>query len=55
MEKIYTYKNAIVRITKPNDAQLISIKRATNRFMKKIVEGGNTIGNRNTSGDIYKK
>ena len=54
MEKIYTYKNATILITKPDEKQMKSIKNATNEFMKKVIKGGYLDGNNNSSGDITK-
>lgn len=55
MEKIYTYKNAIVYINRPTEAQIENIREATERFLTKLVKDGYIDGDRNKTRSINKK
>lgn len=55
MEKIYTYKNAIVYITPPTEEQLENIYRATELYLTKLVKEGYLNGNSNKTRSISKK
>ena len=57
MEKVYTYKNGIVRITLPTEKNMTIIRKATEDFLRKIVKMEEEIkrGNQYPSKVIRKK
>lgn len=55
MEKIYTYKNGTVIIIPPTDEQVRQIKKATEKFLQRLMKERLLDGDFNTSGDIKEK
>jgi hypothetical protein len=55
MEKIYTFKNATVCITEPDEGQRLRIKEATKIFLTRVIEEEVKNGNNNPTRVIGKK
>ena len=56
MEKIYTYKNAIIKIKISDEKHKKIIREATETFLRRIIEEESRInGNCNTSRSINEK
>ena len=55
MDKVYEYKNAIIRIRSADRYDRDRLKKATEVFLKKVISGGKHNGNFNTSRNFNKK
>lgn len=55
MERVYTYKNAIIYIRSLDTYDRENLKKATEDFLKKVIIGGKKNGNSNTSRDFSKE
>lgn len=55
MEKVYTYKNAIIYIRSLDTYDRENLKKATEVFLKKVIIGGKKNGNSNTSRNFNKE
>lgn len=55
MEKIYTFENARIRITEPDERQRLRIKEATQKFLTRLIEEEIKNGNNNPTRAISKK
>ena len=55
MEKIYEYKNGTIYVLGLESYNREEFKKATERFLKKVIIGGKRNGNSNSSGDFRKK
>jgi hypothetical protein len=55
MEKIYEYENGTICILGVDSYDREKFKNATVRFLKKVLIGGNTNGDSNSSGNFREK
>lgn len=55
MEKIYTYKNATIRIKQPTENQIENIYKATERFLTRLVKEGYLDGDSDKTRSIDKE
>ena len=55
MEKTYKCKNGTIIVTLPKSCDREKLKKVTEDFLKKVLEGGTTNVNSHTSGDFRKK
>ena len=55
MEKEYKYENAYVRIIVPDDHSNERVRKATEEFLRKVIEKENQNGNKHTTRDIEEK
>ena len=55
MEKIYTYKNATIRIKRPTENQIENIYEATERFLTRLVKEGYLDGDSDKTRSINKE
>ena len=55
MEKIYKYDNATIYILNLDNYNRESLKKATEVFLRKVISGGNRVGNSNSSGNFREK
>ena len=55
MEKIYKYDNATIYILGLDSYNRERLKKATEVFLRKVINGGNNNGNSNTTGNIGEK
>lgn len=55
MEKIYEYKNGTIHVFGLESYNREEFKKATERFLKKVFNGGKKDGNGNSSRDFRKK
>ena len=55
MERIYQYENGIIVVTLPESCDREKLKRVTEDFLKKVINGGIQHGNTSTSSHIREK
>ena len=55
MEKIYECKNGTIYVTIPESCDRETLRKVTEEFLKKVINGGTANGNRNSSRDFRKK
>ena len=55
MEKIYKYDNATIYILGLDSYNRESLKKATEVFLRKVINGGKRHGNSNTTGNFREK
>lgn len=55
MEKTYKYRNGIVYVTLPESCDREKLKKITEEFLKKVINGGENNGNSNTTGNFGEK
>jgi hypothetical protein len=53
MKKTYNYKNGTIYVSGLDTYDRESFKKATEKFLKKVISGGNKIGNSNSSRDFW--
>lgn len=55
MEKVYEYNNGTIFVTLPESCDRERLKKITEEFLKKVIAGGNSIGNINQTRNLTKK
>jgi hypothetical protein len=55
MKRIYKCKNGIIHVTLPETCDREKLRKVTEDFLKKVINGGIVHGNINTAGYIRKK
>ena len=55
MELVYEYKNAVLRVRSIDTYDREKFKKATEIFLRRVIEEEQTNGNSNTSGDFREK
>lgn len=55
MKKIYKYKNGVIYVTLPETCDREKLRRVTEKFLKKVINGGNKNGYGNTSRDFWEE
>lgn len=55
MERVYKSKNGTIIVTLPESCDREKLKRLTEDFLKKAINGGKRFDNSNTSENIRKK
>lgn len=55
MEKEYRYETAIIRVIVPENHDKNRIHKATEEFLRKVIEKENQNGNKHKTGDIEEK
>ena len=55
MEKIYECKNGTIYVTTPESCDREKLRRVTEDFLKKVINGGRKDGNSNTRKNIGKE
>ena len=55
MEKVYKYKNAMIKISISEDNNLNNLKISTEKFIKKVLKEKYKNGNSNSSRNIRKE
>ena len=55
MKKTYNYKNGTISVLGLGTYDRENFKKATEKFLKKVISGGNKIGDSNTSRDFWEK
>lgn len=55
MKKVYEYQNGTICVMSPESCDHEELKRATEEFLKRVINGGTNNGNSNTSRDFREK
>lgn len=55
MKKTYNYKNGTIYVTLPESCDREKLTKVTEEFLKKVISGGNKIGNSNSSRDFWEE
>lgn len=49
MKKTYNYKNGVIYVTQPESCDREKLRKVTEDFLKKVINGGSKHGNSNPS------
>ena len=55
MEKVYECENGTIYVTLPESCDREKLRKVTEEFLKKVINGGRKNGNSNTSANFRKK
>lgn len=55
MDKTYKYRNGTIHVELPESCDREKLKKITEDFLKKVLNGGKNIGNSNTSRNLNKE
>lgn len=55
MDKTYKYRSGTIYVEQPDSCDREALKKVTEEFLKKVINGGMKNGNANTSGNFRKK